>query len=121
MCRSRRELSNEYLLAKFDFDTAENEPCKICPLSAYRSPRYLKCKYAHKEGPGLLRAETHRVLGEDITDWVHHYIRNPIDKLEKRFCCKSELAISCVTPRNSMEAAHWNELSEKVIPRKDNI
>ena len=40
MCRSRRELSNEYLLAKFGFDTAENEPCKICPLSVYRSPRY---------------------------------------------------------------------------------
>ena len=31
--------SNEYLLAKFGFDTAENEPCKVCPLSAYRSPR----------------------------------------------------------------------------------
>ena len=26
MCRSRRELSNEYLLTKFGFDTAENEP-----------------------------------------------------------------------------------------------
>ena len=26
ICRSRRELSNEYLLAKFGFDTAENEP-----------------------------------------------------------------------------------------------
>ena len=26
LCRSRRELSNEYLLAKFGFDAAENEP-----------------------------------------------------------------------------------------------
>ena len=26
MCRSRRELSNAYFLAKFGFDTAENEP-----------------------------------------------------------------------------------------------
>ena len=26
LCRSRRELSNEYLLEKFGFDTAENEP-----------------------------------------------------------------------------------------------
>ena len=26
LCTSRRELSNEYLLAKFGFDTAENEP-----------------------------------------------------------------------------------------------
>ena len=31
--------SKEYLLAKFGFDTAENESCKVCPLSAYRSPR----------------------------------------------------------------------------------
>ena len=31
--------SNDYLLAKFGFDTAENEPCKVCPVSAYRSPR----------------------------------------------------------------------------------
>ena len=22
-------------------DTAENEPCKVCPLSVYRSPRFL--------------------------------------------------------------------------------
>ena len=39
LCRSRRELSNAYLLAKFGFDTAENEPFQVCPLSAYRSPR----------------------------------------------------------------------------------
>ena len=30
LCRSRRELSNEYLLAKFGFDAAENEPCQVC-------------------------------------------------------------------------------------------
>jgi len=29
LCRSRRELSNEYLLAKFGFDRAENEPEKV--------------------------------------------------------------------------------------------
>ena len=32
LCRSRRELSNAYLLAKFGFDTAENEPSKVCPV-----------------------------------------------------------------------------------------
>ena len=32
LCRSRRELSNAYLLAKFSFDTAENEPCQVCPI-----------------------------------------------------------------------------------------
>ena len=46
LCRSRRELSNEYLLAKIGVDTAENEPCKVCPLSAYRSPR---CPWANTE------------------------------------------------------------------------
>ena len=28
-CRSRKTLQNEYLVAKFCFDTAENEPCKV--------------------------------------------------------------------------------------------
>ena len=32
LCRSRRELSNAYILAKFGFDTAENEPCKVCRI-----------------------------------------------------------------------------------------
>ena len=41
MCRSRREHSNAYLLAKFGFDTAENEPFQVCSLSAYRSPRLM--------------------------------------------------------------------------------
>ena len=30
LCRSRRELSNAYFLAKFCFDTAENEPSQVC-------------------------------------------------------------------------------------------
>ena len=29
-CKFRQELSNEYLLAKFSFDTAENESLKVC-------------------------------------------------------------------------------------------
>ena len=33
LCRSRRELSNAYLLAKIGVDTAENEPSQVCPLS----------------------------------------------------------------------------------------
>ena len=32
MCRSRRELSNEYLVAKFGFDTAENDSCEVRKL-----------------------------------------------------------------------------------------
>ena len=30
LCSSRRELSNEYFIAKFGFDTAENEPREVC-------------------------------------------------------------------------------------------
>ena len=33
--------SNEYVVAKIGFDTAKNEPSKVCPLSVYRSPRYM--------------------------------------------------------------------------------
>ena len=29
LCRSQRELSNEYLLAKIGVDTAENEPLEV--------------------------------------------------------------------------------------------
>ena len=39
MCRSRRELSNEYLLAKFGFDTAENEPLKFSRIQPWTQPR----------------------------------------------------------------------------------
>ncbi len=35
LCRSRRELSSAYLLAKFGFDTAENEPSKVWPIAGY--------------------------------------------------------------------------------------
>ena len=38
LCRSRRELSNEYVLAKLGFNTAVNELWKVCPLSAYGDP-----------------------------------------------------------------------------------
>ena len=31
----RRELSNAYFLAKFGFDTAENEPPKVCIIQSF--------------------------------------------------------------------------------------
>ena len=42
LCRSRRELSNAYLLANFGFDTAENEPCKDCATASSTPPRCYK-------------------------------------------------------------------------------
>ena len=62
MCRSRRELSNAYLLAKVGFDTAENEPFQVCPLSAYRSPR---CK-ARVWRAERLASKTEQWIGSDI-------------------------------------------------------
>ena len=38
-CRSRQELSNEYLLAKFGFDAAENGPLKVCQKVANSSKK----------------------------------------------------------------------------------
>ena len=35
-------VSNEYVVAKISVDTAENEPCKNCPLSVYRSLRLIE-------------------------------------------------------------------------------
>ena len=34
------ERPNEYWFAKLGFDTADNEPCNVCLLSVYRSPRF---------------------------------------------------------------------------------
>ena len=60
LCRSRRERSNAYLLAKFGFDialrylqflkiirstaaaAAENEHCKVCPLSELTNSRFAR-------------------------------------------------------------------------------
>ena len=38
MCRSRRELSNAYLLVKFGFDAAENEPSKVSRIAELSPP-----------------------------------------------------------------------------------
>ena len=64
--RSRRELSNAYLLANFGFDTAENEPCKFCPLSVYRSPRYTAEEYKTWL---LTRAGEWAVTAERVDVW----------------------------------------------------
>ena len=57
--RSRRELSNAYLFAKFGFDTAENEPCKVC------CPRVR----AARGGPGYV-CRKRRALLETCADAV---------------------------------------------------
>ena len=48
--RSKRELSNTYLLVKFGFDTADNEPCKVCPIprGAAAQPRLRRTRRGKK-------------------------------------------------------------------------
>ena len=52
-----RKLFNAYLLAKFCFDTAENEPFQVCPLSAYRSPRSVELAALRIQIERLTRAK----------------------------------------------------------------
>ena len=53
--------SNAYLLAKFGFDTAENEPCKVCPLSAYRSPDYRSPRWEELPAEQAAREEAEKI------------------------------------------------------------
>ena len=51
LCRSRRKLSNAYLLAKFGFDTAENEPSKVCRSPPRVRPRTSPARPLAPSGP----------------------------------------------------------------------
>ena len=82
LCRSRRELSKEYLFAKFGFDTAENEPCKVCPLSAYRSPRCIVGNAAQRKQYESIRDEVgFRSLADPtaVGKWVPIFFNSGID------------------------------------------
>ena len=54
LCRSRRELSNEYLLAKIGVDTAENEPLEVWGKIRFiiHLPPYLRGCRCRREAPG---------------------------------------------------------------------
>ena len=66
--RSRQELSNEYLLARFGFDPAENEPFNFHNFSSLQGVNFhravvsVKVVRALKNGP---RADGQPVLGPD--------------------------------------------------------
>ena len=51
LCRSRRELSNAHFLAKFCFDTSENEPSKVCPIERCSSPVGTQLACTRARGP----------------------------------------------------------------------
>ena len=111
MCRSRRELSNAYLLAKFGFDTAENEPCKVCSLSAYRSPRYRWVADSRDE----YTAERLAWVNDTMRLYRCHGIMNCTN------CCPKGLdpAKSIVNLKNSIESefsADWKSVVAKQLP-----
>ena len=56
-CRSRQELSNEYFLAKFGFDTADNEPDNTPPRDVIFT--YVPRPEVPHDQPGSLRALLH--------------------------------------------------------------
>ena len=72
LCRSRRELSNAYLLAKFRFDTAENEPCQVCP-SKERHRAWCGRRTSSRTCPTTTGAPP---CGERLPDQLFGVIRN---------------------------------------------
>ena len=84
LCRSRRELSNEYLLAKIGVDTAENEPLEVwgkiqftihfTPYVRLARARDLRCcvqRVVHSGGTAhckqeVLVCELGRVLSQNV-------------------------------------------------------
>ena len=97
-CRSRQELSNEYLVAKFGVDTAENEPLKVhliiqpWDLIFAEPPRPLDTWHSFSSEPSLKRSQRSaakicessqdlaEIFQEDTTVRVFHW------KLCRKYC-----------------------------------
>ena len=87
LCRSRQELSNEYLLAKFGFDTAENEPYHFVSSSSREFEfelwnfKPLICNPVYVKKIANLLALTANYPGNPVDlrslqfrpDWYHHW------------------------------------------------
>ena len=60
--------SNEYLLAKFGFDTAENEPSKVCPIERQALPRSCPAlrSVLGREAEGLASVDERRSLNSPV-------------------------------------------------------
>ena len=74
LCRSRRDVSNEYLVAKIGLDPAENEPCKVCPLSVYRL---------------ILLLQIPQVWGNESSELVPSYREAPMPSQAAMQPCRS--------------------------------
>ena len=70
-CRSRQGLSNDYLLAKIRFDTAENEPPKVCQKNRQKlgkSYKHHRLKRGETNGVKNLRI----VRGDELREMEPH-------------------------------------------------
>ena len=81
LCRSRRELSNAFFLAKFGFVTAENEPSKVCRtgvlLANYGVPNE---GVALREGRGRQQDPVGQVAAFDLVRMDSHIGQACYDK-----------------------------------------
>ena len=110
LCRSRREFSNEYLLAKIGVDTAENEPLQVCPLSVYRSPRLTGlaelianfCQIFDTKFPNMWSYSI-QIQCLDVVSTAQ-YIRSslglndPVEAAPHRACHSAAVAVSDICP-----------------------
>ena len=110
LCRSRRELSNEYLVAKFGFDKAENELSKVCrskqAIVSYPPPvinlplvtldgKVMESTYVHAEGSETVNVFVVAVVDEYTLN-VDTRFRS--DVLQPN--AKSPLLKCCVKPES---------------------
>ena len=83
MCRSRRELSNAYLLAKIGVDTAENEPIEVWGKFNSIFIRLLNERYLWTTRAGALEAlaadyaAIERIRGLDLEQLRKEHLRRP--------------------------------------------
>ena len=105
MCRSRRELSNEYLVAKFGFDKAENELSKVCrskqAIVSYPPPiinlplvtldgKVMESTYVHAESSDTVNVLFVAVVDEYTlnVDWrIWSDVAQPNAKVPLLKCC----------------------------------
>ena len=107
-CRSRRELSNEYLLANVGFDTAENEPFKVRQLDSWVRPN-IGAEWLSPPPRGTARviSRTPALTAPLNFHTVH----------TRHFSISTILAVSTSTYRRKKRKTRWNITSPQSCRR----
>ena len=98
MCRSRRELSNAYFLAKFGLDAAENEPRTV--LAARRQACRATTRKVRRHVPHPVRRScslNHRLPS---SDFISHEISENRVQFSRHFCILAVAAFQITCIRN---------------------